>query len=98
MAAAAALQRRYNGWDDALWDFYRAWIFDAALGAENSPEMDRRKNIITNLLSPLNPVSFAYNHLSWDMPLGMPEIDIFNDEEAKENLSPAQQKNIPTLH
>ncbi|MFV0321375.1 MAG: DUF1266 domain-containing protein [Alphaproteobacteria bacterium] len=98
MAAASALQRRYNGWDDVLWDFYRAWIFDAALGTENSPELIRRKNIITNLLSPLNPVSFAYNHLSWDMPLGMPEIEIFSDEEAKESHILAQQKLIPTLH
>ncbi|MFV0431321.1 MAG: DUF1266 domain-containing protein [Alphaproteobacteria bacterium] len=97
-AAAAALQRRYNSWEDALWDFFRGWIFDAALATDNDGEIERRKGVVMSLLNPLKPASFAYKNLAWDMPLGMPELDIFNDDNTKDSLSYSNITSIPTVH
>ncbi len=97
LSAAAALQHRYNSWDDAFWDFFRAWIFDAALYPEDNEEIERRRSLIQNYLNPLSLQSFYLDKLSWYMPLGTPELSLFNDSEYSE-AKPHFNKSNPTFH
>lgn len=96
-SAAIALQHRYNGWEDAFWDFFRAWIFDAALYPEHNAEIERRRSLIQAYLNPLSPQSFYLSKLKWYMNLGSPEIPLFRENGLTEN-SLALNKISTTLH
>ncbi len=98
LSAAIALQHRYGSWEDALWDFFRAWIFDAALYPENNNEIERRRNLIHTYLNPLSAQSFYLNKLKWYMPLGTPEIPLFRDSEYADASVENLNKTTPTLH
>lgn len=96
-SAAIALQHRYDGWEDAFWDFFRAWIFDAALYPEHNEEIERRRSLIQAYLDPLSPQSFYLDKLKWYMNLGAPEIPLFRESDITEN-SALFNKISTTLH
>lgn len=76
--AACAYQQKYDSWHMATWDFYRAWLFSMGISPA-STEAQNRRRVVEGLTNPLHPLSVIYQQIPWDMPLDMPQNEIFTE-------------------